>query len=157
MLTLLGILLTATGLFIVYIQVRRSISSAESARVAANEAKTRITGVYQILDFSVLQALALETVNHIRHDNWSGASLRASDLRNGIAKQRKLDEESKLLSKQKWQGAITIVAEIETAMFELTKDGNAEVDVAACIKSLQNIGELFSGATAEVASRAQGG
>lgn len=153
---IISLVFTVLGLVVVFIQVKKSVSSADSAKKAADEAKLRISSVNQVLDFSKLQNLAIEIVHHIRSRNWSGAALRSNDLRLEMARQRQIDKETKLLSNQKWQAAITNVAEIESGMFDLSRKADADVDISKCARSLLSLGELFSGITAVTTDKAQG-
>ena len=140
-----GLMGALVALWVAIHQIRKTRQAAEAARDAAKDAKAEVAKITAVVDLSRLSQLASETIVHLRAENLRGATIRALDLRVGIAQVRQSRHGKRLLSKPKWQQMITDVSTIQEMLEEEGQGRWAnEFPLQNCLKTISSVYQQLS-------------
>lgn len=139
-LTGVGVVLGLIGLAFVVWQLLKIKAAAQAAEHASNSTADQIGKITALVDVTELQTLANEVVTHLRIKDYSRATLRAHDLRGRVSQTRGSPHGSGLLTCEEWQGIVTVIARVQSALEKKSDDGDVSEKMHnRCMTSMQRI------------------
>jgi len=109
------------GFSITIWQILKTRRAAEAANEAARKTAEQFKNLSVLIGLSELIALAREAITLFEHGNFYAASVRALDLRSGLAQVRVSSPGRSLLSQQNWQILISKATNIHQVIVQRAK------------------------------------
>ncbi len=152
LLAIVGLGIAVGALWVAVVQIRKTRKAADAALEAVKAATDEISKIRAVVDLSQLCQLARELITLLREGNLSAATIRALDLRIGIAQVRLSPPGKRLLSSPRWQAMIT---EVSTIQEMLEEEGHGTLrDGFPRQRSLATMSEIFEQLNSLAASSA---
>jgi hypothetical protein len=140
------------GFVITIWQIVKTRKAAEAASDAARKTAEQLTKLGTLVDLTELCGFAREAITLFEHRSYYAASIRALDLRTGLAKVRESAAGKKLLTQQAWQTLVVKATSIHRVIVQRAGGGlEASVSDDHCHRVMSELVEELNGLAASAA------